>query len=126
MSFDSTNRSSLLVGAIPSHPNSVRRSGTSAHAKPPPSARESNSVTNVSIRTFGSTRAAIGTVQSVNPPRVIIGWPERQRNFCSGLLETRACSEHNSASWRCCTPGTNRFVRTLTHDAWHYHLLHFH
>jgi hypothetical protein len=25
-----------------------------------------------------------------------------------------------------CTPGTSNCCRTLTHDAWHYHLLDFH
>jgi hypothetical protein len=30
-----------------------------------------------------------------------------------------------SASLQCCTPGAPPSPRTLTHDAWHYHLLDF-
>ena len=32
--------------------------------------------------------------------------------------------EHGSVSSPCYTPGVNNCFRTLTHDTWHYHLLH--
>jgi hypothetical protein len=59
---------------------------TSAHAKPPLSALAWSSVTSVSTRTLGSTRAATGTAQSVNPVLVTIGWLERQRNSYPFLI----------------------------------------
>lgn len=42
----------------------------------------------------------------------------RFRKPCSLWPPTRAASEPTSASWRCYTPGTNRFVRILTSTAW--------
>jgi len=45
---------------------------------------------------------------------------------CLRSLAIPATSARRSASSACSIPGTSGSSRTLTHDAWHYHLLHFH
>src|SRR5215469_8105214 len=44
---------------------------------------------------------------------------------CSKLAPTQNTSAPASVFWPCSTPGDRTCIRTLTHNAWHHHLLDF-
>ena len=68
-----------------------------------------------SLRWHFKTRGSFMDFCFVLWPNPFSRWPPIRNGWEPGLVFSLSC-----------TPGPNGLNRTLTHDAWHYHLLHFH